>query len=177
MARKLFRWLHRRKLSRRHMRGGWLHGWFGDHLFSPHLWALEREGVSRAIFWGCLICFSPLFGLHFFLGIGAAMLFRANIPVTLVVQLITNPATVVVYYPAAYLLGAKILGHPVMYQQHLMEVMKHGGFRERLELLEQIGFPLVLGCTIVGLGTGFLGWALVRIFWKVPPGKAEGAKF
>jgi uncharacterized protein (DUF2062 family) len=169
MARKIFRWLHRRKLSRSHMRGGWLHGWFGDHLFSPHLWALEREGVSRALFWGCLICFSPLFGFQFVLGIAAAMFFRANIPVTLVVILLTNPATAVIYYPAAYLLGAKILGQPVMFHEHLMEVLKHGGFRERLEILEQIGFPLALGCTIVGLGTGFLGWALVRIFWRERP--------
>lgn len=154
------------------MRGGWLHGWFGDHLFNTHLWALEREGVSRALFWGCLVCFSPFFGFHVFIGIALAMFFRANIPVTLLVQFITNPATVVFYYPAAYMLGARLLGEPLMYRDHLMEVMQHGGFRERFELLGQIGMPLFLGCFIVGLTTGTLGWSLARYFWPAPKVKA-----
>lgn len=143
-----------------------MHGWFGDHLFNRHLWVLEPEGVSRALFWGCLICFSPFFGLHIFLGVAAAMLFRANIPVTLIIQFITNPATVLLYYPAAYALGAGLLGHPVLYRGRLMEVLRHGSWRDWLEIMGQIGAPLFLGCSIVGLVTGLLGWSLVRLFWR-----------
>ena len=146
-----------------------MHGWFGDHLFNRRLWILDRDGVSRALFWGCLICFSPFFGLHFVMGIVAAMVFRANIPMTLLIQVITNPATVIIYYPAAYVLGARLLGEPVLYRKQLMHVLRHGGWEDKLDMMYQIGSPLILGCLLVGLVTGLIGWALVRIFWQQTP--------
>ncbi|MDX6767198.1 MAG: DUF2062 domain-containing protein [Candidatus Methylacidiphilales bacterium] len=165
MARRIFRWLHRRKMSRSHLRGGRLHRWFGDHLFNPHLWMLEREGVSRAMFWGLLICLSPFFGLHFILGIAVAMYFRANIPVTIIVQVLTNPATAVLYYPAAYALGARLLGHSVVHRSRLMEVLKGGSFQDWMNLLQQIWVPLFLGCFLCGITAAVTAWFLVNWCW------------
>jgi uncharacterized protein len=165
MSLKFMRWMHQRGLSRKRLRGGRLHGWFGGHLFNPHLWRLEREGVSRAVFWGSLSSLSPFFGFHLLMGTGFAMCFRANIPVTMALQFITNPATIIFYYPAAYVLGCRLMGEAPMKVSKLRELFSHASFWDARHSIAEIWWPLCVGCLVCGLVVGTLGWALVRFFW------------
>lgn len=162
------RWMDRRGLSRRRMRGGAMHRWFGEHLFNRHLWRLERDGLARAVFWGSLSAFSPFFGFHLVIGLTLAMVFRANIPATAAIQFITNPATILAYYPFAYWLGAHLLREPMVHPAELRGIFASGSIVRIWESLGTIGWPLFLGCTVCGLAFGGAGWLLVRIFWPSP---------
>jgi uncharacterized protein (DUF2062 family) len=176
MSLKFMRWLHQQGLSRKRLRGGWLHGWFGEHLFNPHLWRLERDGVARAFFWGSLSALSPFFGLHLIIGCTFAMVFRANIPVTVAVQFLTNPATIIFYYPAAYLLGSRLLGHKGMSAEQFRDLLQRDGFLDIWNTILQIWWPLLLGCSICGLVLGGLGWILVRLLAPAPKKRPVGTR-
>lgn len=173
MSLKLMRWLHQRGLSRKRLKGGILHNWFGDHLFNPHLWRLEREGVALAMLLGCLCALSPFFGLHLLIGCSLAMIFRANIPLTAALQFITNPFTVIFYYPSAYLLGARILGEPAMRVENFREILRSQNLGAIWQVVSDIFWPLFLGCMVCGIAVGTLCWALVLLLWpthrKHPP--------
>lgn len=165
MSLKFMRWLHQRGFSRKKMRGGRLHRWFGDHLFNRHLWRLEREGVARAMFLGNLSALSPFFGFHLIIGCSLAIFFRANIPVTAALQFITNPATILFYYPFAYLLGARLMGQQGIQAEEFRELIVSQSHGKIWLALQEIGLPLLLGCTVCGVVFGSCCWALVQILW------------
>jgi len=177
MSLKLMRWLHQRGLSRKRLKGGMLHGWFGDHLFNSHLWRLEREGVALAMLLGSLSALSPFFGFHLLIGCSLAMIFRANIPVTAALQFITNPATVIFYYPSAYLLGARILGEPAMRVDRFRETLRSQDLGAIWNMAGDVFWPLFLGCTVCGVAFGACCWALVLLLWPARPPSRPDRKF
>lgn len=82
---------------------------FGDALFHPALWHLNRRstagGVAAGLFCGLI---PGPFQMH---GAGiAAAIFRVNLPVVLASMPYTNPLTIFPLYLVAYQLGAFVLG-------------------------------------------------------------------
>lgn len=70
---------------------------------SPHKLALA---CSLAIY----IAFSPFFGFHTIMLIGAGMLFRLNVPLLLIIgYTVNNPFSMIPIYVSGYLLGFWIL--------------------------------------------------------------------
>jgi len=167
MMLKLHRRLDRMGLSRRKLRGGWLHHWIGDHLFDKSLWRLQREGVARACLLGFPIACSPFMGFHILVAMPLGFFLRANLPVIFAIQLLTNIFTLVVYFPAAYVLGCRLTSeNPTPHYRQLAEVISHGQFdlllsRDFLPIL----WPLFVGCTVFGLVMGGLGYVLVMSCW------------
>ena len=89
---------------------------FGDALFHPALWHLNRRSAAGGVAVGLFCGLIP--GPLQMLGAGIACLFfRVNLPVALVTTLYTNPLTIVPLYLIAYQLGSFVLGgaakHPV----------------------------------------------------------------
>lgn len=70
----------------------------------PYLWAFRTAEVRRAIYIGTVISFLPIYGLQALLAFWAAMVFRANLGVSLAVQFLTPP-----FYYLGYLVGAFLL--------------------------------------------------------------------
>lgn len=70
----------------------------------PYLWAFRTPEVRRAIYFGTVISFLPIYGLQALLAFWAAMVFRANLGVALAVQFLTPP-----FYYLGYLVGAFLL--------------------------------------------------------------------
>ena len=58
------RWLNRQKLSRRHMRGGKLHSWFGDRILAKELWRPSASSLARAWLVGFPITVTPFLPLQ-----------------------------------------------------------------------------------------------------------------
>lgn len=56
-------------MSRRRLRGTWLHRLLGDRLFGKELWVLRRETVARGGLVSCLVATSPLMGIQVLLGV------------------------------------------------------------------------------------------------------------
>lgn len=170
MTFRFLRWLHRRGVSRSKLKGSLVHRWLGNGIFSKELWAFRREPVARGWLIGSLVGATPLLGLQLLMGLPSGIYFRGNLLVITALVLATNPLTVVVYFPFAFMVGCWCLGRPA------------GDFHWDNAAVWEAGVPLFLGCVVIGLVVGLTGFLLIRRFWKerstppprdVKPGRAE----
>jgi len=122
-------------------------------LFGRELWALRRETVARGWLVGCLVATTPLLGIQMLMGVPLALLTRANLLVVLALILTTNPLTAV-FYPFAFLVGCRVMGHPASdYNLGHTPVWHAGG-------------SLFVGCALLGVLAGLIGWLLIRWLWR-----------
>jgi uncharacterized protein (DUF2062 family) len=68
--------------------------------------------ISRGIAAGVFVCFTPLFGLHFFLAAGLAYIMRGNMLAALLATFFGNPLTFPVIASVSVDLGTTLLGQP-----------------------------------------------------------------
>jgi uncharacterized protein (DUF2062 family) len=127
---------------------------FGALLHDPNLWHLNRHSVSGGFAVGLFCAFLPM-PLEMVVAAFGAILFRVNLPLSVGLVWISNPFTWIPLYGPGYLLGAWLLGSPIVPLDH----MSIGW------LLSQFG-PLWLGCTIIGTVLSVLGYFSVHGFWR-----------
>ncbi|MDO5651604.1 MAG: DUF2062 domain-containing protein [Moraxella sp.] len=87
--------------------------WFAPFLTDPRLWHMNRGSLGRAVYIGVLCAFFPLPG-QMPLAIVGALLFRANVPMSVALTWITNPLTTIPVFWGAYWVGATLLGEPAI---------------------------------------------------------------
>ena len=145
-------------------------GPFQRWLQHPNLWCLNRRSVSGAVAVGlfCGLIPGPLQML------GAALLalpLRVNLPVALLVTLYTNPLTIVPLYLLAYAYGRLLLsemGEPRPVSPFTMEWGNLGDSLADLGTwMMALGKPLGVGLVALGLTLALLGYAAVRIGWRI----------
>ena len=120
---------------------------------NPHLWSFQTDAVRRAIYVGAILAFLPIYGLQLFLGLGAAMLFRANLAIVCAFQLITNPLTAGPVYYVAYRIGS-----------WLIQTLEFGHGREAMGTRFN---ALVLGGLVLGLTAAVIADLAHRfILWE-----------
>jgi uncharacterized protein (DUF2062 family) len=109
-----FRWtmrrLHQWGLSRQKLRGGFLHTRLGDRFLEREIWIPSRQSLARAFLVGVPITMIPFLPLQSVFACGLALWLRANLPVTFLLQHLSNPLTAVIQLPLCYLTGRLILG-------------------------------------------------------------------
>ncbi len=107
------RWLRRllRPLPRRaNVRRYPIIKWFAERAGRyPFLWSLKRQHVLPALYAGSVLALMPLYGVQLPLALLVAVLLRANLTITVALQFITNPFTIVPIYGATGLVGAKLM--------------------------------------------------------------------
>jgi uncharacterized protein len=152
---------------------------FGDTLFHPALWHLNRRtaagGVAAGLFCGLIP--GPLQ----MLGAGiVAVVFRVNLPVALATTLYTNPLTIVPLYLVAYKYGSFVLGATAgreappppdfVWTQPLASAEAYGQWALGL------GAPLALGLLLLACTLAILGYAVVRMLWSAHLRRAWSAR-
>lgn len=87
----------------------------------PFLWSFRDGPVLRAIYLGCVLALMPSYGLQIPIAFAAACLGRANLTVTVAIQMINNPLTLGPIYIATYATGQALMallrfpaGHPAV---------------------------------------------------------------
>lgn len=132
----------------------------GSRIHDPNLWHLTRISISRGVFIGLLIAFVPL-PIQMLLAALFAIIFRANLPVSVVVVWVSNPLTMAPMFYLAYKIGNAILGYP------------RGTFQFELswqwlihDLPTYFTGPFLLGCLLCGLFFGLLGSTCMRLVWR-----------
>lgn len=75
----------------------------------PYLWSFRVREVSIALYFGFVISFLPLPGIQFLIAFAAAWTLRANLPIIMGAQLITNLATMWLIYPALGAFGTQLI--------------------------------------------------------------------
>lgn len=75
----------------------------------PFLWSFKVANVTPAFYAGSIIAFLPFYGIQFGLAVAVAFIFRANLPITCGLQILTNPLTLPPVYLINYMIGKKII--------------------------------------------------------------------
>jgi hypothetical protein len=157
MPRRLFKKIlpDRHSLARR-----WYMHPFRTVLHQPAYWTVHRRSVVRAVGIGLFVCFIPL-PVHFLVAPLLALMWRANLPLTLATVLLMNPLTIAPAYLGAYWLGSHLTGEPVLALHFEPE---WPWVDTQLSLIWK---PFLLGCLVSGTAAALLGYATVSLWWRV----------
>ena len=153
VAKQLANWVRER-------RDRWYLRLFGERIAERHLWALNRRSIAAGFGAGVAIAFIPL-PVHTLGAVMAAIIWRLNLPVTLVSTLVINPVTVVPVYYGAYRLGSWLLRQP----PHDFNFELSWQWLERG--LGPVWEAFLLGCLVCALVGGLLGRWLIGTLWRV----------
>lgn len=132
---------------------------FGEFIHDPNLWHLNRHAVARAFAIGLFWAFIPV-PFQMIFAAGVAILWRANIPLSISLVWVTNPVTLPPLFFATYKLGAWLLGSPAV------ELPEHLGIQWFLDSLGQIWRPLFVGSLLTALVASGAGYYLIHAFWR-----------
>ncbi|HEU0200040.1 MAG TPA: DUF2062 domain-containing protein [Burkholderiaceae bacterium] len=152
---------------------------FGNALFHPALWHLNRRSAAGAMAVGLFCGLIP--GPLQMLGAGiAALVFHVNLPLALLVTLYTNPLTIVPLYLLAYKLGSWALGvavarEPVpppewVWSQPVATMEAFG------QWMLGLGAPLALGVFMLAVLLATAGYVIVRVIWSIYLRRAWAAR-
>jgi hypothetical protein len=142
---------------------------FGDILFHPALWHLNRRTAAGGFAAGLFCGLIP--GPFQMLGAGiAAIVFRVNLPVALATTLYSNPLTIVPLYLVAYQFGALVLGAAAgrdapappdwMWSHPVASAEAYG------QWMLGLGAPLALGLFMLASSLALVGYVAVRMLWS-----------
>lgn len=140
---------------------------FGNWLHHSHLWYRNRRAVAGGFAIG-LFCGMIPGPLQMLSAVPLAMLFRVNLPVSLVTTLYTNPLTIAPLYLLAYKLGALVTGHeyyPGLEHFALPEMSWGGWHSAMLEWVKLLGKPLAVGLPLLAIIIAAVGYFAVRVVW------------
>jgi uncharacterized protein (DUF2062 family) len=143
---------------------------FGDRLFHPSLWHLNRRSAAGGVAVGLFCGLIP--GPLQILGAAVACLvLRVNLPVAVVSTLYTNPFTIVPLYLVAYKIGSFALGGG---GEAPAQPPPDWDWRAIIASAEAIGrwmmglgAPLALGVFLLACLLAALGYFLVRFAWNI----------
>ena len=143
---------------------------FGDSLFHPALWHLNRRSAAGGVAVGlfCGLIPGPLQML------GAAIvcvILRVNLPLALVTTLYTNPLTIVPLYLIAYEIGGFTLGTHGLTKPPALPEWQWTNMLASMEAMGRwmmgVGAPLALGLLLMESMLAALGYVTVRGVWSV----------
>ena len=132
----------------------------GSAAHRVEFWHLTKHSVSGAFFIGVFCAFLPI-PLQTLLAAFMAIIFKRNLPLSVVLVFITNPFTMAPIYYFNYWLGSFLLNEPSIYQTLSIDdiwVWLAVNFNH-------IGKPLMLGSVVAGLIFGSLSYLAVHLFW------------
>lgn len=157
MPRKFIRrWLPTDDTFRRHPRLRFL----GTFLHDANLWHLNRYSVSGGVSVGLFMAWMPV-PFQMLPASLAAVLFRVNLPVSVVLVWVTNPITMPPMFYFAYKLGTWILRVPAESVHFTLSVewMK--------TQLVEIWAPMLTGCLLLAVLSSLTGNLAVRLLWRM----------
>lgn len=155
----LYRLLHRQKLSRRTLRGTWLHSRLGDRILEKELWRPTRNSIARAWLVGFPITMVPFLPGQSVFATAAAFFVRGNILLAIALQFLSNPITAPVHLAGAYFVGEVVRGRPP--QGVMLEAWDSP---EDLISVDAV-ISLYLGAAALGILGGVVGYALLLRYW------------
>lgn len=134
--------------------------WLGALLQDPNVFHLNRRSVSGAVSVGLFMAWVPV-PIQMWLAAAVAIVIRVNLPIAVLGVWITNPVTIPPMFLFATQLGAWILGQPL----DLLEF--HLSWDWLQTRAGEIWKPMILGCSVLGVGGAVLGNLLVRVLWRL----------
>ncbi|MFZ5755502.1 MAG: DUF2062 domain-containing protein [Pseudomonadota bacterium] len=136
---------------------------FGARLADPNLWHLNRRCVANGALIGLICALLPV-PFQMLPAAMLAILFRANIPLSIFLVWLTNPLTAVPVWYGTYLLGSLLLGMEPDWQ------VRDSSFEEMWNSMwanfGQIYIPMLVGSLLSGVVLGVAAWLAVHYLWQ-----------
>lgn len=151
--------LKRHSPSHQSIRENKLLALLGDNLHKPSLWLLNRSSVAKAFAIGCFCTWIP-FPFQTIIAAIIAVIYRANLPISVALVFITNPVTIPPMFYFAYKLGSVMLGMEL--QQIDMDLSWHW----LTSILGQIWQPLLCGCLVLAIVSSAVGYFTINTIWR-----------
>lgn len=133
---------------------------FGDLLHDPNIWHLNRRSAAGGIAIGLFCTFIPL-PVHMIVAAAAAILFRVNLPLAVVLTWITNPLTFAPVFYFTYQVGSWLMREPVQ------NITFEFTFHWLQEIFVHIWQPLLLGCVIMAVLSSLTGYFATSLLWRI----------
>jgi uncharacterized protein len=157
----IHRWLHRKKLSRKSMRGGFLHSKLGDRILDKALWRATPDSIARAWLIGVPITLIPFLPAQSILASIIGFYFRANLLVCVALQYASNPFTAVIQLPICYFIGRLLEGNRPSVIWNEVADRDWSLYLEKPTRLAGDLIPIFLGSIVLGLLLGILGYFMI----------------
>ena len=133
---------------------------FGEFIHDQNLWHMRRRSVAGACAIGLFCAFIPI-PFQMVLAAGLAIIFRCNLPISVVLVWVTNPITMPALFFMAYKIGAFLTDtHLGPFDFELSLNWLFTELRERWK-------PFLVGCLFAGTTAGLFGFIVVRILWRI----------
>ena len=133
-------------------------GWLNKHLTDPELWKWNKKTIAKAVAIGLFCAFLPM-PVHTLLAAILAVVFSANILLSMFMVWVNNPITMVPIYYFTYKLGASIIGIEV-----------DPGFEFSFGyLMNNVGATIIalwVGGLIVSTIAAILGYTTIILIYK-----------
>lgn len=156
----VLRLMHRSRLSRSRLKGGWIHSWLGDRILDKNLWRPTHESLARAWLVGFPITIIPFLPAQSLFATIAALCVRGNLMLCIALQFLSTPLTAPVHLPACYFVGELVRGvNPAKAWRHISAHPRELFTREGV-------ISLYLGASVIGIIGGCLGYAILRKTWR-----------
>ena len=132
---------------------------FGNVLYNPNLWCLNRRSAAGAFAVGLFMAFVPL-PSQMIMSAGLAVMCGVNLPLAVALVWVSNPVTMPVLFYFAYKVGAFVMHVPP--QPFHFEL----SWDFILAQMSTIGPPFLLGCLICGIVSAMIGYFGIRGLWR-----------
>ena len=133
---------------------------FGEFIHDPNLWHMRRRSVAGACAIGLFCAFIPI-PFQMVLAAGLAIIFRCNLPISVVLVWVTNPITMPPLFFLAYKVGTFLTdSHLGPFEFELSLNWLFTELRERWK-------PFLIGCLFTGSVAGLFGFITARVLWRI----------
>ncbi len=132
---------------------------FGNLLHNANLWHLNRHSVAKAFAVGLFFAFIPV-PFQMVLAAGAAIIFHANLPLSIALVWLTNPLTMPAIFYFCYVVGTWILGVPEQ------DFSFQASWQWVVDSLSTIGPSFLLGCGVLAVIFSILGYIGIQGLWR-----------
>lgn len=156
MPRRFFRQF---RLNRESLKDLWWLAPFKRLIGDPNLWAIRRRNVVPAVAIGLFVAYLPFPG-HTLTAALLAIMLQANVPISIVSTLVSNPLTMGPMFYLGYETGRLMLGMPA---QPFEFEMSFAWLADRLATTWQ---PLLLGCLVLGTVLATIGYVGLDLLWR-----------
>ena len=146
--------------------------WFAKTAYDrSYLWSFKGNAMVQALFWGIWIAMLPIVGIQMIVVFFLALIVRANLPLIVALQWISNPLTMAPIYFADYEIGLLILelfGVDYGRNKLLTAEFDWSGmeFADLWELVDTFP-PMMAGGSVVGISLGVLAVFLYKAMAKL----------
>ena len=133
--------------------------WFSQTAYKrSYLWSFRRTEISSALFWGIWISMLPIVGVQMIVVFFVSLLVRANLPLIVALQWISNPLTMGPIYFADYKIGLSVLNLlGVDYKKNKLLSPEYNwsefSFSDLLRLIDTFP-PMMVGGSVLGISLG-----------------------